>query len=201
METITQTEKPAGSVLSQSVTAEQINQAFELAVSSLKDVAEKTREFVIRCVTAGELLKTKRAEFPPRAGWYDWLEKNCPDVSRRTCDRLIHIANLYRSDASGMMPALPDRLSSVEDLYLALKGAAEENAGNENTGGKSTEPAPSRVVAALSRFWGAITRRPPATWDEIERSEFLTDLAEREKIRKENGWDLPSIDVDAETVS
>lgn len=42
---------------------------------------------------------------------------------------------------------------------------------------------------------------PPAKWGERERSEFLLDLAERELIRKRQGWDLPAIDVESETVS
>lgn len=189
METITKTENPASLAVSDPVTAEQINQAFEQTLLALKSVAQATREFSMKCVVTGELLKAKKAEFPPRGGWLEWLEKNCPDISRNTADRLMKIAD-YCSGGN-IMPPLPERISSVRDLHEALFPKEPEDKEN----GKPAEQ-PSRVVAALSRFWGAITRRPPNTWDEMERTEFLTDLAERERIRKENGWDLPVIDVE-----
>ena len=79
------------------------------------------------------------------------------------------------------------------------RSPALETTEKETTGGKETPPAPSKVVAALSRFWGAITRRPPEQWDEMERGEFLTDYAARKAIIEKNGWKV--IDVEAETVS
>ena len=54
---------------------------------------------------------------------------------------------------------------------------------------------PSKICVAIARFWGAIKHRGPDDWDGEERQTFLTDLAERESIRRKQGWQLPAIDV------
>jgi hypothetical protein len=189
METITTTSKPTGQPLNECVTAEQINHAMQRALDSLAAVAQSTREFLLHCVVAGELLKKKREEFPPRAGYLEWLAANCPNISQPTAHRLMAISDLYYSSGNNM--ALPDRLDSVRALYDVLKPPAKDE---KKPGGKSDTSAPSRVIAALSRFWLTITRRPPESWDEMERQEFLMDLAAREAIRRKQGW--KTIDVE-----
>lgn len=57
-----------------------------------------------------------------------------------------------------------------------------------------TTPGPSKLQAALFRFWRAIRNRPPEKWEREERQEFLLDLAERERLRKKQGWELPCIE-------
>jgi len=176
------------------ITAEDINRAFDNSLEELSAFGQSSQELFKSWVIVGRLLAAKRKEFPPRAGWYEWLATNCTDISRQTCDRLMGIAELYRSNPSGIK--LDVQCRSIEGLYLAMKGQTETP-----TKEKSDTPPPSRVIASLARFWTAITRRPASEWDETERSEFLTDLAERERIRKENGWDLPTIDVESETLN
>lgn len=193
METIITTGNFSGGA----VTAAQINEAFELAKGALKDVSDKTREFAMRCIVVGELLKAKRDELAPARVWSEWLETNCPEISRMTSHRLISIAEA--NIVSGGIQTLPDRLSSVRELYESLKGVAAETPEKENAGGKETPPAPSKICSAIARFWGAITRRPPEQWDEMERGEFLTDYAARKAIIEKQGWKV--IDVEAETVS
>jgi hypothetical protein len=200
MEIITNTNKPAGtSLIDEQVTAEEINLAFAATLSALKCVASATRDFAKECIHTGTLLRDKRAEFPPRGGWVDWLENHCPEISRMTAHRLITISETVtvKNDvvayvSGGRRMELPDRLSSVREFHESLFPALLADESRQPSTGEQKQST-SKLVSVMARFWGAITRRPPESWDELERHEFLIDLAERDKIRRKQGW--KTIDV------
>lgn len=171
-----------------------INNLFEGVKDALRGVAEQTRVFAARCVECGNALEQKKAGMM-FGEWLPWLETNCPEISHDTAARLMSIAKNYTDAAT-----LPDRIESVRGLYLVLKKSAETTEGGTPATAPETPAKPSKICSAIARFWGAIKRHQPECWHAEERQEFLTDLAERERIRRKQGWELPPIDVEAETL-
>lgn len=181
------------------ITPEQITNAYLDAIEGLLAVGKATIRFAERCVFAGNLLRAKKA-FLGYGDWEKWMAEKCPEVSPSTIKRLIRISKIVeeklgnRPDAVDLAKLpLPERLKSVEGLYDALRETAEEEPSDKPT------PTPSRLKAAISGFWKAITKNPPEKWDGEERKEFLVDLAGRERIRRERGWELPVFDIESET--
>ncbi|MBE2180295.1 MAG: hypothetical protein IAE97_07470 [Chthoniobacterales bacterium] len=180
----------SGNAAVTTVTAAEISEAYAKAAHSLVGVATASEQFVAACVTAGSMLRAKRDEI--KTDWLRWLAENCPEISQPTASRLMTISARY---SRGNSPQLPDRLSSIRALYDTLQETAEAGKKNDKAKAVKKDNAASAAKAiknAISGFWEAVTKRPPKDWSEDERYGFLTDLAAREKIRDEHGWQLPA---------
>lgn len=177
------------------ITASEISGAYLAAIGALVEVGKAAHIFAEKCEKVGGMLLKKKQE--TAGGWLAWLEANCPEISARTAQRLIKIHQIMADASRGTHKLeLPARLDSIRGLYDALQ--ADKNGPEETQTKTKQETKPSPLISALSGFWRVITKRPPEKWEAEERQEFLIDLAEREKVRRKNGWDMPVIEIDIE---
>ena len=172
-----------------SVTAGDINSAYYSALGSLKVCVDKATEFVERCAYTGKLLTAKK-EAVGHGNWLAWLTENCPEISRKTAHRLMVIWKMKEEANVSRVRHLEitKPISSIYEVYCLLKSSEGElEVEGQETEPSTTPPAPpSKIAAAIARFWGAISRRPPEKWDKEERSGFLEDVRERARLIREN---------------
>ena len=186
-------------------TPSEINGAFWAGLAGLDSIAKTSSEVVDNFARAGCMLQLKRKDFKSRNAWLDWLAINCPDISLRTSDKLVSIADSIQRFGAAQI-AIPQRLSYIQAVHESLVFSAitsSEQYGSASQEDKDRErdiSAIRKVKTAISAFWKALSKRPPEIWQQEEREDFLIDLAQRDKIRQENGWELPPIDIEIDFV-
>lgn len=138
-----------------------------------------------KALELGESLTHKKAEIDrvSPGTWQAWCSENI-DFSDR------HNRNYRALYADRQRVAVAIAAGEVTSLRTAI-AILGSDANDEKTEIKSYGATPvkqSKLGRAMAKFWTAIHRRPPESWDKIERADFLIDLSEREKIRIQQGW-------------
>jgi len=174
--------------------------ATEIGELSSAIVRDGTR-LVYKYLEIGEALTTKKSEvdkFTPGA-WVSWCNENL-NFSKDSEERY---RSLFRNSAR-VRKGLED--GEIVSLRTAIAVIEQEAAEGGDDGKPSTKPAKAEEMVepttklgrAMAKFWSVIHRNPPEKWNSDERNDFLIDLAEREGLRRKQGWKV--IDVEAETI-
>lgn len=206
MQSTITTRTDQGTEITDNVTVGDIEIAYGAVVASLDAVLTKAGEFVVRCVNAGKLLSRKKGEVG-QGNWTPWLLENCPNIKERTAQRLMKIYEMakasHRTDLEIQAP-----LTSIRAVYELLlddekKPSSTSTALTQEEKDELREASLiQKVKSTLASFWGVCAKRPPEKWKQEEKQAFLRDLADREQIRRERGWELPAIDIEiTETIA
>ncbi len=189
------------------ISADEINQlAIELGElgNTLVDVGVAT---VRKALEVGEALTIKKAEIDRDAPgtWVAWCAENLKFTYRSAVTYRDLYADVKRvshgletGDITSLRTAMAlvykergtDKPVETVQCYGAVKEPEE-----------APDPSLAKMKGALDRFRSWLFKNPDKSWTPKVRDEFLIDLAGRERIRRQNGWDLPVIDVESETVS
>lgn len=173
------------------ITPDELNaKAAELGKEGAK-LAQTAAKMVEIAIDLGGMLEAKAAQVERAGGsWLKWQEAHL-SFSRQSAD---NYSRLYRRRDEISEALQGGMVSSLRQALAIL--SKEPGLETPLLPGIDLLPASGKAAPQIGSyfksFWRAIAKHPPETWGEGEKSEFLIDLAERERIRKEKGWELPA---------
>lgn len=176
------------------ITAEEINRlALELGELG-NQLVETGVAMVTKGIQLGEALTIKKAEIDrlQPGTWVMWCAENL-EFSERS---IRNYRNLY-ADRQRVADGIES--GQVTSLRTAIALLSSDEGGKWETkhfGAIPEKEQTTKLGRVMAKFWSVFHRTPLTKWGDRERDEFLVDLAERERIRKQQGWNLPTIDVE-----